>query len=159
MLSILPHSSAAWNVFGNGRGWLNECWYEKLRALVCNFGILSWLKSSCVYLFNIHLEPGTINSAPPKPFKNKEPVRKIKCEQLTQHSAFRLIWKDLCCPLACLLYPNTPHYFALHTFTLINNVAYLQWAALPAATKTPKDTFSCLLFIQQHWWASSKLGR
>lgn len=113
VLSISPHSSAAWNVFGNGRGWLDECWYEKWRALVCNFGILSWLKSSCVYLLNIHLEPGTMNSTPQKPFKNKKPVRKTKCEQLTEHSAFRLIWKYLCCPSACLLYPYTLLYCCL----------------------------------------------
>lgn len=93
-------------------GWLDECWYEKW-ALVCNFGILSLLESSCVYLFNIHLEPGTINSAAQNPFKNKKPVRRTKCEQLTEHSAFRLIWKYLLCPLACPLFSNKPLYFCL----------------------------------------------
>lgn len=136
VLSILPHSSAAWNVFGNGRGWLDECWYEKWRALNCNFGILSLLKSSCVYLFNIHPGPGSINSAPPKPFKNKKPVRRTKCEQLTERSAFGLMWKYQCCP-------NTPFYFGFSSNTVCPTHNERHYQLLP---KPP-----CFPFTQQRW--------
>lgn len=129
VLSILPHSSAAWNVFGNGRGWLDECWYEKWRALNCNFGILSVLKSSCVYLFNIHPGPGSINSAPPKPFKNKKPVRRTKCEQLTERSAFGLMWK-----YQCVLWPV--NFILTHLSTL--DLAVILYALL-----TMKGITSC----------------
>lgn len=74
-------------------GWMNAD--MKNGALVCNFGTSSLLKSPCVYLFNIHLKPSTINTTTPKPFKNKDAVRKNKCAQLTVHSAFRLMGKYL----------------------------------------------------------------
>lgn len=58
-------------------------------ALVYNF--LSSLKSSFVYLFNIHLERAAIKQHSSKLFKNKDAVRSGKYERLTERSAFRLM--------------------------------------------------------------------
>lgn len=60
-------------------------------ALVCNFAILSQLKCSSVYLFNIHLKPSAVNTATPQPFPDKEAVRRNKCQRLAEHCALGLI--------------------------------------------------------------------
>lgn len=58
---------------------------------------LSLLKSPHVNLFNIHLEPATVNSARPEPFKNKKAFRRTRCELLRTVWSVGDISSDLWC--------------------------------------------------------------
>lgn len=102
----------------NTEGWMDA------PALVYNF--LSSLKSSFVYLFNIHLERVVIKQHSSKLFKNKDAVRSGKYERLTERSAFRLMWKYLRCLLPGYLIPA-------HLTPYSSNTFGCQWCGLLSA--------------------------